>query len=274
MNQLIKNYKIYLEQQLYNKSTVESYVMDMIDFEKYLLTKNNTIENAENIDIYEYINNLQELYNYKNSTIMRKFASFRSFYIYLEDVTGINKVRFEKLKPPKKTNSSLNVIDEKYIDKFISSIGTKTITGLRNKTLYELVWEAGLKTNELTEIKWEDYNEKLSMLVVEGRELNISDDMKDKLNKLKKNYIVNNINSEYIFCKKNGEKLNVRSIQVFTNDYADKIGLKNKITVSTIRNTLIDKEIKQGKPYVEISIKFGIKNISIIQNYANRKEVI
>ena len=63
-------------------NTVEAYKRDLIDFDRFLSTKNSTLNKATNADVVSYLLQLKKD-GKSAATSNRKIASLRAFYAYI-----------------------------------------------------------------------------------------------------------------------------------------------------------------------------------------------
>ena len=271
MNNLEK-YKQFLKEKKYKKNTIESYVSDIIDFENFMQNNKTpkTLENVEDIDVYEYRIVLEQEYHYKKSSINRRLCSIRSFYTFLHEITGQHYINFKTMETSA-IELELNLSTKEAINSLIDNIKGKDNLSLRNKLIIKLCWETGLKTSEIINLRWNNINleNKTIYVLNDLRTIPITDSLKNKLieYKVTQEDLVDECN--IVFKTREGEQFTSRGIQRMIKEECTKQKLKENITFSMIRNTLAAELFKLGFNIKYVQNKLGYKNIkelSLIYN--------
>lgn len=138
------------------QNTVFAYQRDLADIEKYLKTRNTTIDKARTDDLRAYLADLGAKNkglrgsNVAVRTIARRLSAMRQYYQYMmgehkrkDDPTG-------PIESPKQTRTLPKVLTEKEIDQLITTAGKKKRhDGKRLVALLEILYATGLRVSEL-----------------------------------------------------------------------------------------------------------------------------
>jgi len=156
-NNEISDFLEYLEKKLYSKSTISCYGFAIIDFFKYLDTINTDYISFNNINVLDYIENLNGT-NTKQ-TINSKIYSIKKYVEFLEKQKNI--LIPLKLTPSKTHNKKpIKVIsDINVILKYVDEIEKNEIIRMRDKLLISMIYYCGFRTKDILKIKVSDINE-------------------------------------------------------------------------------------------------------------------
>lgn len=230
-----------------------------------------------------YLNRLsqgREEVTLKKSTQNYHLIALRAFLKYLAkyDIASLPPEQIELAKQSKRTVEFLEA-DE--LDRLLV-LPLKLQEGLiarRDKAILELLFCAGLRVSELTELKIEQINTKRDEFTVRGkgdkpRVCFISDSAKEAI----KNYVsARRDTSPYLFVShdraKGGRKgvksLTPRSVQRIVEHYATAAGITKKITPHTLRHTFATDLLVSGADIRSVQSMLGHESITTTQVYTH-----
>lgn len=140
---------LWLEDGL-SKNTLESYRRDLTHFAAWLAGQNQTLVNACQADIQQYI--AIKFPHAKPRSIGRLIASVRRFYRYClrEHLVEVDpSLQIESPKLPRSLPKSLS---EQDVEDLLSAPDISHPIGLRDKAMLELLYASGLRVSELVSI--------------------------------------------------------------------------------------------------------------------------
>ena len=264
MNNNLKNYEIFLQEKKYKQNTLQSYLLDLLDFEKFLHNNEpkKELEEVSDMDVYEYRMILEQEYHYKHTSINRRLCSIRSFYSYLFEVTGQQLLNFKSMESTKNT-CKINITSKEKINSLINGIKEDNLISFRNKLIIKVCWETGLKTSEIVNLKWEDINLEYKTICVSNdlRTIPITNMLNNKLVEYKIHQENMLGDGDIVFKTRDGEQFTSRGIQRLIKEECTKQKIKENITFAMIRNTLAVELFKLGFNIKYVQNKLGYKNI-------------
>lgn len=252
---------------------------------------------------------------YKVKTIRRKMACIRSFFIYLEDRGMIesnpfNKFRL-KIKEPKRNPVSLTVSEmERFLRavygdpfaepaiKFVSLLKTvedpklKTLDGrffwVRDATIIELLFAAGLRVSELCGLRFESYDPVEHSIYIIGkgnreRTLYLED---PEVISLFHNYIFMRravpAHHSYIFITRFREPMSTQGVRNLVSKYTKISGINKNITPHAFRHSFASLLLESGvdikyiQEFLGLNVKrfpfgHGVDNNIGIKHYPHNK---
>ena len=135
-----------------SQNTIKAYEVDLKEFCDFLL-KNYKIEENPNVKrqlISLFIKYLRDK-NLKPSSIFRKLASIKGYFLYLTTNGKISENPTLSIDMPKLRRKLPNVLSFNEIEKMLKSKMTTM-----DKAIFELLYSSGLRVSELTNLKTTD----------------------------------------------------------------------------------------------------------------------
>ena len=99
----------------------------------------------------------------------RKLASLKNFFKYLEEEKIIESNPTHNFESPKLPQSLPKALSQTQIEALIMAPDIETPLGLRNRTMFELMYDAGLRVSELLELTLKDVHLDDAFLRVRGK---------------------------------------------------------------------------------------------------------
>ncbi|MEY8417064.1 tyrosine-type recombinase/integrase [Tissierella praeacuta] len=241
----INIFRDYLKTQGRSDNTIDSYIRDILQFQRFYDAKNNAeLSSAIQLDIVEYKKYLQKQ-DYKVATINRKLVSLNIFFKFMFDSNYINN------------NISIETIEDKD-DKEFKGLEDEEIWKLRKEIhrfgnerdicIFEILANTGIRVSELVDIKLNDIDiseRKGELIIREGkgdskRTLPLNKDARVAID----NYIeVRKADNDYLLQGQRG-RMTRKGIDTMLKKYGDRLGIE--VSAHRIRHTLAYKLIRNG----------------------------
>ena len=271
--EMLENYIIEMEIRNYSENTVKTYssiIRSMID---YMSSEEGVYDGRKFLACFKkYIRDLKkdqdvsQNYIYLNTVVCKKFLEFNDIY-FLEDVQN-----------PKRTKSLPKSLTEKEVKSLIDAVQItdedselKKKAKMRDKVILEFLYSTGLRISELVKLQKRDIDFDERTIRVRGkgekdRIVLFDENTRDLID----NYIeTQNQKSEYLFINKNGRKLTPRYVQMMIKEYAEKAGIKKKVTPHVLRHSFATHLLKNGVDIRVIQQLLGHSSLSTTQIYTN-----
>ncbi len=268
-NKELNEYASFLSNERnYSKKTVINYVNDIKQFLQF--TKGQT--GVSDAEIRGFIESLNKRKLSRNSVI-RKIIAVRNFYKYLIRNKKIQKNPFAYILTPKKEKKLPSFLTEEETAKLLDSIETKDFSGLRDRTILELIYSAGIRVSELTGLNIENIdfiNEEIKVFgkgskeriaPIGGAVLNL---LKEYLKQLK-TYDA----GKTLFINRNKGRLTPRSVEIMIIKYARRAGIEKKVTPHTLRHSFATHLLDRGADLRAVQELLGHANLSTTQIYTH-----
>lgn len=273
---VINNYKEeFLKFIDVSKMTEQTYSSGVKQFMIYL--NENGIKAPTREDIIAFRDELKE--EHSVATINSYLSSISAFFKYL-DYKGIYQDITINVKHLKDTTlhkrKFLTINDCKYI--------LENCKDLREKTIFMLTLNCGLRANEVVNIRLKDFKEingKVCLYVL-GKGRDYKQDyviVENNVYEIIKKYIETYNIVDYLFVSSsnhnNNGKLTTRSLRRIVNNMYERLGIKEEqLTFHSIRHSFATISIQNGADIREVSQAMRHRSINTTQRYLHDLEMI
>ncbi|MCF7569581.1 site-specific integrase [Sabulilitoribacter arenilitoris] len=235
-NKDIQKFKKWLQQKRLSENTVNTYVEVTVFFIRYASLKNTS----------NYSKRLIESFNYDFIVKPNKSISYQNQCIngikkYLEYI-GIEVDKLE-LKRPRKEKKLPVVLSVEEIKQIFDETHN-----LKHKTLLSLIYSAGLRVGEAISLKIKDIDSKRMLIHIKGAKgkKDRYTLLSDSFLHLLRNYYKQYKPTEYLFEGQKSKQYSSASAQKILKNAVDKIGLKKRITLHTLRHSFATHLLENG----------------------------
>lgn len=270
MKKLISAYTEFLTTEKHaSLNTVTSYERDLRFFSEFLGGIGiSSFDSVNKTSIMSYVYEMQKA-NKSSSTISRNIASIRSFYNHFNE-TGIFKSNplkgFESPKVEKKMPGILSVNE---VSALLEQPDIKTVKGIRDKAMLELLYATGIRVTELISIKKDDVDLELEYIKCgEGAKIRIIP-IGSKAVAAIKNYLLvardklsDSLNEEILFLNTKGMPMTRQGFWKIIKSYTSKAGISSAITPHTLRHSFAAHLIENGADVQSVQEMLGHSDIS------------
>lgn len=172
-----KVYEKYLVGRGVKPQSIEKDLWGLKVFLTYLIEKGiNDLREVDEVLIEEYATYLLESKTkiekipYASSTLLNMFGVVKHFFraLYLEGLILINPTQNIEFNP-KGVKRKREVFSQKEIADFLDEIDIHSPCGLRDRTLFELIYSSGLRVSEAAGIKIGDINFETRLIKIRGK---------------------------------------------------------------------------------------------------------
>ena len=206
--------------------------------------------------------------------------AIRSFLKYLAK-RDIKSLAAEKIEIGKNPSHEIEFLDSSELDRLLESASGQDIKSLRDRSILELLFSAGLRVSELTSINRDQINISRQEFSVKGkgdkiRIVFISDTAKNALEKYlnKRMDIDPALFVRFSKKKKKNEieknkRLTPRSIQRIVKYYAAKAGIVKDVHPHTLRHSFATDLLANGADIRSVQTMLGHSSITTTQIYTH-----
>ena len=266
----------------HSSNTIDSYLLDIKSFEKYLkkrkISFQNTVNDTEVVKKYfRYLSRSK----ISPRSIKRKFSSLSSYFSYLIDRKIIKKNPLNGIYTPKlikKLPTVLSVDEIKQIFKQSENTDNELL-GLRDRCIIELLYSCGLRVSELCELKVNNIQFDANVIRFFGkgnkeRIIPLTFYAKEWLEKYlyQSRQILSNrklSDQKYVFLSNNGKRLTRAAIWQSIKKYVNAAGITKTVSPHTFRHSFATHLVDGGANLVEIQKLLGHSDISTTEIYVH-----
>lgn len=213
----------------------------------------------------------------KRKTQNYYLIAVRAFLKYMRK-RGIESLNPERIELAKVAERSLDLITSQELDRLMKAPDTKTIQGLRDRAILELLFSTGLRISELTGLSIDDVDLTRSEFSVRGkgekvRVVFLSDGAKSAI----KDYLGQRKDlhdAMFIQYGKNAKntndlRLSPRAVQRMLKTCAAKAGITRKVSPHVIRHSFATNLLQNGADLRSVQALLGHANIATTQVYTH-----
>ncbi len=289
INQIDSFLEYLSAQKDYSKNTNRAYLNDLYEFLYYFaeIKRVNTEIPKEmasllpgDVDAIAIRGYLSRLYKKKNkkSTVARKLSALRSFFRFLLKHEAVTNNPADLILTPKQDKPIPAYLTVDDIFRLLDSIKTNTLSGLRNKAMFEVLYSTGIRVSELSglDIDSVDFSGGVIKVLGKGKKERIVPVGKRALAAVseyrkacaEKKYSVNyDLNA--LFLNKNDTRLSERSIARILKQLALECGITVPVYPHAIRHTFATHMLDAGADLRGVQELLGHESLSTTQKYTH-----
>jgi len=276
-NKIVKEFKDYLEiEKGLSQNSIFSYLSDIKKLDRFLLKDNKDFISIGRNDIYEFLRE-ETVKKVSNRTKARVIASLRQFYNYLEIQKFIMDNPMDKVESPKIERHLPDFLTQDEVKKLFTVFNKSNDLELRDMTMFEILYSAGLRISEACNLKITDLDLDNMLINVKGkggreRLVPFGEIAAELLNAYIgtiRDRIMGERNSEYVFISKKGGSINRKSAWRLLKRYIDRAGIKKNITPHTLRHSFATHLLQNNADLRSVQELLGHIDISTTQIYTH-----
>ncbi len=248
-----------LEIKKYANNTVRSYVSLFEAFINFY--KDKKLSHINEIDIRRYLQKLTQE-NHSNSYINQSINSIKFYYEVVLEMPN----RFYSIDRPRKERKLPQVISKKEIIKILNHTNN-----LKHKCIIGLLYSAGLRRNELVNLKISDIDSSRMLIRIESGKGN-----KDRYSLLS-NQILDDLRiyykqwkpKKYIIEGQFGRQYSGQSIAAVVKNAAEKAGIRIRVTPHMLRHSFATHLLEAGVDLRQIQVLLGHSSSKTTEIYTH-----
>jgi site-specific recombinase XerD len=194
------------------------------------------------------------------------------FYSFLQREEVISDNPMEKLKKIAEPKKLKPVLDENQMVRLIAVIPNKGFYSKRDKAMVIILWDSGIRLNELLSIELGHVDYQFRTIKIKGKgnkERIVPFGNKTKRAILSYLKVRPDNHAPLLFCSRDGCKVMPRNFQRSLRRYGKKIGVE-KIYPHLLRHSAATYLAKNEMPAQHIQILLGHSNLNTTQRYINQ----
>lgn len=287
---LIKRYLSFIEvEKNYSKFTIRNYTHYLKIFRTWF-EKNYEQEYIEKLTSEMVRRYRLFLTHYEDSQGKRLSPTTQAYYVialraFLKYCVrkGIKTLAPEKVDLPKAEEHRIKFLEREQTERLLMSPDTSTISGLRDRTILEVLFSTGMRVSELQKLDIDriDLKAKEFGIIGKGRRARVVF-LTDRATEWLDRYLsarADPYRALWIRIPKSGEwdpamggekaRLSVRGIQRIVEKYRRAAGLPIKVSPHTIRHSFATTLLQQGADLRSVQEMLGHKNVATTQIYTH-----
>lgn len=279
VSHLCNQWLLYIkEEQLLSLNTYQAYAIDLKYFLNFIQNHYGnkiTIQNLEDLTIRDFRSWLSSQ-KIKNNNLSpksqaRSKAAIKSLFKFFNKNNYIKNTAIFNLQPAKINKQLPRPLSFKEVIDVINISGEKNDwTGLRNKTLFTLIYAAGLRLNEALQLNKIDVKD-MDTIRITGkggkvRNIPLIESAKVLIEELL------NINPQQeivspLFLGLKGKRLSSRQVQKIIEEIRNKLSLPKTVTPHALRHSFATHLLEKGVDLRTLQELLGHSSLSTTQGY-------
>ncbi len=259
-----------------SKNSIASYRFDLQRLDCFLSDYGITENNVTFSHLQQLIELLYDI-GFAVSSIQRLVSTLRSYFSFLaaEGVIAVDPSK--ELETPKNRKTLPSVLSVAEVETILSAIDLESKTGLRERAMIELLYGCGLRVSELLILKFSDFIDEESFLLIRGkgnreRIVPVGDIAKEWLRRYKcderPNY-VNEKSYDTIFLNRRGTGFSRMGVWKIVSALVYVAGITKKVSPHTFRHSYATHLLEGGADLRVVQELLGHVNITTTEIYTH-----
>ncbi len=273
MNILMQKYRSYLDGTA-KRNTVLSYIGDLTAFADELnIAKIEDIPKISQADIEEYIAMLKNK-GMAYSSLARIVASLKKFFIFCKENGIIEEEPIKDISIPQGQRKLPETMTVEEVIRILEAPDSKTIKGMRDKAMLELMYATGMKVSEIINLKVNDVSLKNELVVINSgdkqRFVPIGKSAVDAILvylKSGRSRIPYAEGFDNLFLNIYGAPLTRQGLWKIIKHYIEIAGINRNITAKTLRHSFALHLLDNGADVQSVSEMMGYNDVSSTRVY-------
>lgn len=279
--------------------TLRAYRSDLEQLYEFFEVKVDAREDASEItglDVFQARRYLAHLQNtgYSKSTIVRKLASIRGFFRFLEREGLTERSPFHEVRTPRVRKPLPHFLTVSEVVRLLEAPEKESFRGTRDRCILEVLYSTGLRVSELVALDWTDIDREQEVLRARGkgrkeRIVPIGSFALDALTRYQATIpkewrtdaaatdagvgadteAASKSGARPIFLNRFGNRISDRSIRKVLDKYLKKSGLDHKTSPHTLRHSFATHMLDGGANLREVQELLGHKHLATTQIYTH-----
>ncbi|ADO72872.1 tyrosine recombinase XerC [Stigmatella aurantiaca] len=280
LSPLLEKFRIHLEHEKgASPHTVRNYLIDLVDFEKYLVgTMKLSLLAGTHAAIRGYLGTLSV--DHAPASRGRRLASIKSFYKYLVRQKLLSASPAKLVKSPKLPKSLPKVLPVDEVFAILEMPSLKTVLGLRDRAILEILYGGGLRISELCGLNLLDVDRsgRIVRVMGKGGKERLCPVNEPSIRALEA-YLARRgellatphagQDPEAMFLNYRGGRLTPRSIARHLDTYVVKCALTRKVSPHALRHSFATHLLGGGADVRSIQELLGHASLSTTQRYTH-----
>lgn len=279
MKEQIEEYLHYLTiERGLSSNTKQSYARDLMQYYHFLVERN--ITQWQNVDRYLVLDFLETMQKAGKSTatVTRMISSLRRFHQFLRQERVTDHDPMQHIDTPKKKQKLPDTLSLEEVERLIQTPDTKTILGIRDRALLEVMYATGLRVSEVINLRLSDVHLNMALLQTIGKgekerivplgDLAI-DWIERYLDEARPLLVGKHPDETALFVNHHGKKLSRQGVWKNLKQIVREAGIFKTVTPHTLRHSFATHLLENGADLRTVQELLGHADISTTQIYTH-----
>ncbi len=253
-----------------SQNTLLAYRSDLKLFSKWL---KHPLETVTDTTINDYFKHR----SLNPATQARILTCLGTFYNYLVTTKTIGTNPTEKLHQPKQVQKLPIFLNINEVESLLNTPDEKTIFGMRDRAMLELLYSCGLRVSELINLEYHNLNLNEEYIRIHGkgnkeRILPMGEIAMDYLSvyaEKSRPFLLKNGQNDAYFLSNRSARMSRQNFFYIIKAYALKAGINKPLSPHTLRHAFATHLVQQGADLRSVQLMLGHSDISTTQIYTH-----
>lgn len=279
MKEQIEEYLHYLTiERGLSSNTKQSYARDLMQYYHFLAER--TITQWQNVDRYLVLDFLEMMQKNGKSTatVTRMISSLRRFHQFLRQERVTDHDPMQHIDTPKKQQKLPDTLSLEEVERLIQTPDTKTLLGIRDRALLEVMYATGLRVSEVINLRLSDVHLNMALLQTMGKgekerivplgDLAI-DWIERYLDEARPLLVGKHPDETALFVNHHGKQLSRQGVWKNLKQIVREAGIFKTVTPHTLRHSFATHLLENGADLRTVQELLGHADISTTQIYTH-----
>lgn len=256
--------------------TLNAYASDLAQFAEFLHNEEQAWQATNRHTLRRYVVRLQAE-GAARASIARKLACLRSFFHYAQREAEVTRNPAQHVMTPRRGERLPNVLTIHEIVTLLRTPDVTTVVGLRDRSILELLYAAGLRVSELVALDFNsiDWGRAEARIWGKGNKERIVVLGQPALASLKayieqaRPQLASGKSSGALFIHRRGGRLSDRTVRALVSEYAQRAGIPRDVSPHTLRHTFATHLLDGGADLRVVQELLGHANLATTQIYTH-----
>jgi len=260
-----------------SQNTIISYAHDLRQYNGYLLSQRiNNLPQIQKKHITQFMGHRRSK-GISVSSVARTLSSIKSYHRFLLREKISNSDPSSAIDTPRLWKKVPQVLEAKEVNRLLAQPNIRTIRGLRDKAILELMYATGLRVSEVSSLNLKDVNLEAGFLRVKGKGGKerivplggMASHYLDRYINQSRPKLLKNEESGAVFISSYKRNLSRQSIWKMIKSYIKKARVKKEIAPHTLRHSFATHLLEGGADLRSVQEMLGHSSISTTQIYTH-----
>jgi integrase/recombinase XerD len=275
LQNILKNYTDFLKiEKRYSTNTVQAYRRDISRFLDF--TGDGPLESFDSTSIRSYILKCLED-GHKSRSTARYLSSLKSFFNFLCEEKYLKDNPAQILESPKLWRKLPNVVGLDEVEALLACPDPKTLQGIRDKAMLEVLYATGLRVSELVSLKSTDVDFEVGYIRTLGKGAKervvplgaVANEAVQDYIDVARRVLLNGNTAHELFITRLGRKMTRQGFWKILKGYALKANIKSSVSPHALRHAFATHLLERGADLRSVQEMLGHADISTTQIYTH-----
>ena len=259
-----------------SQNTLNAYRTDLTGLGVFLADKKVVLDTATQADLLEYLT-LRIESGAKPRSSARLLSSIKRFYQYLIREAHISADPSAQIEAPKLGRSLPDTLTEQEVEKLLDTVDTSHPEGLRDRTMFEVLYATGLRVSELVGLTVDQVNMRQGVLRIFGKGNKermvplgeIALDWLEQYMQESRAAILKKRVSNAMFPSRKSDSMSRQAFWYIIKRYAKQAGIQTPLSPHTLRHAFATHILNHGADLRVVQMLLGHSDLSTTQIYTH-----